>query len=194
MRVGTNQFEMDDVQFDSSNSVSGGALSPYLEDKLDEDAVCTVGYEDRHKYYTFTEEQRAEYDKNFIRTFINVHNTVFMHPGIFAIGMDSHFAGTALAKGEVFSSIIGNAEGLKSWYNLAKTSYGVKLTLTGDVKMYCWNKLDRIDSSSLIEISGVLNMGALSNDTLSFDIKDLVRNVVKGNPKAFSTVIYNQKV
>ena len=41
----------------------------------------------------------ANYEKDYIKTFVNVSNTVFKDAGIFAVGIDSHFAGEALHDG-----------------------------------------------------------------------------------------------
>ena len=63
--------------------------------------------------------------------------------------MDSHFAGPMLVDGaQVLPSY---SEPLGGWKGIAGTSYGAKLTFSGDVRLYDWKKIDNIDSSTLIE-------------------------------------------
>lgn len=119
-------------------------------------------------YYQMTKEQKQEYDEKFIKTFVNVKNSAFKDSGIFAIGIDAHFAGEALKNGEQFIKGL-----LSSWYDLAKTSYGAKLTLEEDVRIYDWKELDKIDSSSLIEIIGESQYA----DQLKFDISEMLHSI-----------------
>ena len=181
MRIGSNAF----INGTKENP------SPYLPDLDPNDGI---DFSTRLSYYRLTDEEKAKYDAQFIKTNVTLHNSVLENPGIFGIGVDSHFAGYALADGRQFSSVVGDSKALDAWYNLAKTSYGAKLTLTGDVRMYCWKELNSIDSSSLIEISGQLS-GGLENlqDKLEFVIYDLVRKIVD-NDRSFSKAIYNAKV
>ena len=181
MRIGSNAFVNGTVE----------NPSPYLPDL---DPSDNIDFSSRLNYYRLTDEEKAKYDAQFIKTNVVLHNSVLENPGIFAIGMDSHFAGTALADGRKFSSVVGDSDALDAWYNLAKTSYGAKLTLTGDVRMYCWKNLDTIDSSSLIETNGKLS-GSLETfqDQLEFVIPKLVRQIVD-NDRSFSKAIYNAKV
>ncbi len=185
MRVGSNKF-VDGSEGDKD------ALSPYLPDDNPSDKV---DYSMRHYYGDdkYTDEERAEYDRQFIRTFITLKNSVLEEPGIFGIGIDSHFAGTALHNGENFKQYAANSEALNYWKNMAKTSYGVKLTLSGDVRMYCWKDLDTVDSTSLIETMNGFNLGLLSAESLAFDIPTLVRSAVNSNSNLVN-VVYNPEV
>lgn len=119
-------------------------------------------------YYQMTSQQKQEYDEKYIKTFVNIKNSALKDSGIFSIGIDAHFAGEALRDGEQFLKGL-----LTSWYDLAKTSYGAKLTLEEDVRIYDWKELDKIDSSSLIEIIGESNYG----EQLRFDISEMIHNV-----------------
>ena len=134
------------------------------------------------------DEKPANYEKDYIKTFVNVSNTVFKDAGIFAVGIDSHFAGKALHDGTTVR-LSSTFEGLNYWKNLAKTSYGAKLTFNGEVKMYNWKKIEDIDSSSLIEI----NEGLLGDDKiiamLTLDIGGLIDAASEN--KAFSTIVSN---
>ncbi len=133
-------------------------------------------------YETMTLEQRQEYESKYIKTFINIKNSILKDAGLFCIGMDTHFSGGALADGT------GLAGGLvDSWHDLAKTSYGAKLTFEGDVRMYDWKEVSKVDSSTLIEI-----VGSTTFDGLSFDIRELINSLAtnSSNPQ-LNTIVYN---
>ena len=183
MRVGSNKFV-------EGSLGDADTLSPYL---YDNDTTDRVNYANRHNYGSFTDEEKDIYDAQFIRTYITIKNSVLEDPGIFGIGIDSHFAGTALEDGDEFSKYTGEADALKTWKNLAKTSYGVKLTLSGDVRMYCWKILDTVDSTSLIETMNGFKLGALDASTLAFNIPELVRAAVRRNSNLINA-IYNAEV
>ena len=128
----------------------------------------------KKSYNNLSPEQKQAYDEKFIKTFVTVKNSVFKDAGLFAVGMDSHFAGAALADGDEAAKIHKRLQGLLStWKNLAKTSYGAKLTFEGDVRMYTWKKLDTIDSSSLIEVSEISQF----KDLMNFDIKEMIGKI-----------------
>jgi hypothetical protein len=113
----------------------------------------------------------AGYEDKYIKTFVNVSNSVFQDAGIFAVGMDTHFAGAALHDGGAWESWFA---GFSDWRNLSKASYGAKLTFNGEVKLYNWKKLDDIDSSTLIEMNDAL-LGSSVTEMLTFDVGAMVR-------------------
>ena len=192
MRLGSNKFVNIDLTDEKNKDVevNKDTLSPYITDANTKDRVS---YANRHNYNSFTNEEKALYDKQFIRTFVTIKNSVLEDPGIFGIGIDSHFAGTALENGDAFSSYAGDTDALLAWNDLAKTSYGVKLTLSGDVRMYCWKVLDSVDSTSLIETMNGFNLGALNASSLAFNIPDLVRAAINRNANLVNAV-YNPEV
>ena len=102
---------------------------------------------------------------------------------MFCVGIDTHFSGGALADGK------GLAGGLvDSWYDLAKTSYGAKLTFEGDVRMYDWKEVDKVDSSTLIEI-----IGSTAYADLKFDVRELIEGIANNESKPhLSTIVHNQ--
>ena len=185
MRVGSNKFV-------DGSAGDKDALSPYLPDSNPNDRV---DYSMRHYYDDdkYTDEERKEYDRQFIRTVINLENSVLEDPGIFGIGVDSHFAGTALDDGANFKDFAAQSSALNYWKNMAKTSYGVRLTLSGDVRMYCWKVLNDVDSTSLIETINGFSLGLLDAASLAFDIPTLVRSAVSSNSNLVN-VIYNPEV
>ena len=140
MRIGSNRF-VDGVDDNISPNLPGDTKGEYNSKK---------------EYHTFTDEQKKAYDEKYINTFVTVKNSVFKDTGIFAIGMDSHFAGAALHNGRGLGAVNPNFEKyLGKWYDLAKTSYGAKLYFEGEVELYNWKDLEDIDSSTLIKIEGV---------------------------------------
>lgn len=168
LRLGTNSF----VDGTKENP------SPYLPN----DEIQTFPMQKAYGALgTMTEQEKLAYDEQFIKTFVTVKNSVFRDAGIFAIGLDSHFAGAALADG---SSYLGGL--VKDWYDLAKTSYGVKLTFEEDVKMYNWKKLSDVDSSTLIEILGESQFA-----DLEFDVAEMVDTISKN--EKFSSITYTDE-
>ncbi|MBO5772251.1 MAG: InlB B-repeat-containing protein [Clostridia bacterium] len=124
-------------------------------------------------YEQMNSQQKALYDQTYIKTFVNVKNSVLKDAGIFAIGIDTHFAGPMLANGTQYANGAFYAEFIKDWKNLAKTSYGAKLTFEGDVRIYDWKPLNSVDSSTLIECPPDSEFA----DLLKFDVKELVSAV-----------------
>ena len=118
--------------------------------------------------------------EKYINTYITVRNSIFKDTGIFAIGMDSHFAGPLLHNGQSAAGIFGPnaARYLEEWYNLAKTSYGAKLTFEGEVELYNWKNVEDVDSSTLIELKG-----ATVFDSMELNIQEML-------DKAFSLKDY----
>lgn len=139
--------------------------------------------EDKKNYNAMSAADKQAYDSKYIKTFVTVSNTTFRDAGIFAIGIDTHFAGRALQDGTQYGSILGEAQTL--WQNLAKTSYGAKLILSGDVKLYNWKPVDQIDSSTLIEITGSTQW----NDMLEFDVGAMVE--LASQKDGFGTIVKN---
>ncbi len=164
VRLGTNCFV--DGNIDKP--------SPYLPDDKIQSFPAQKNYE------LMDNDEKQAYDNAFIKTFVTVKNSVFKDAGIFAIGLDTHFAGTALADG---SSYLGGL--VKDWYNLAKTSYGVKLTFEDDVRMYNWKDLNDVDSSTLIEV-----FGSTSFSDISFDVAEMVETI--SHNQKFKNIVYQQ--
>ena len=139
-------------------------------------------------YYKMNESQKAIYDSKYIKTFVNIKNSVLKTCGIFSIGMDSHFSGALLADGSSdrvlggkFKDILGDA-----WHDLAKTSYGAKLIFDGDVRIYDWKDLDTVDSSTLIEIIGNNSLF----QSLELKINDMVAKI--SELEGYENVVYRE--
>ena len=166
LRMGTNAFVDGTVE----------TPSPYLDN-------VERQFPMQKTYQAMTTEQKQDYDNKYIKTFVNIKNSILKDAGLFCIGVDSHFSGSALASGA------GLAGGIvESWYDLAKTSYGAKLTFEGDVRMYDWKDVDTVDSSTLIEV-----IGSTSFSDLSFDVRELINSLATDNINTqFNTIVHKQ--
>ena len=194
MRVGSNQFinSKDPAAGSDFNSESiplptnQAYQSKYDVSKLPFNKSNAYGFDVKKKYYQYTQEQKDAYDEAFINTFITVRDSVFQDAGIFAIGMDAHFAGGMLHNG---SAVFPGTVGIEPWYNLAKTSYGAKLTFEGTVKLYNWKALNDVDSSTLIDTAG--NWGPNGVNDMTLYLKDMLANVQSGGKYPYITTEYN---
>ena len=166
--IGSNRFKLSETE-----------ASPLLPGDKGSD------YNAKKSYNSKTDAQKAEYDDKYINTFVTFENCVFEDAGIFAIYLDTHFAGEALKDGSKWFS-----GALVGWKNLAKTSYGAKVTLKGDVRLYNWKPLSEICSGTLLE--NTLSMGSNSDNTfanMKFDIKMLIESAAKSSP-AYANIFY----
>ena len=113
----------------------------------------------KQRYSSYSDAVKEVYEDAYINTFVTVRDCVFMDTGIFAIGVDSHFSGAMLQDGQSSVQTLLKkpelAARFSTWSNMAKTAYGAKLTLEGQIGFYNWKPLADVDSSTLIEVSGV---------------------------------------
>ena len=173
VRVGSNRFA-DGTYENYSPSLAGAS----------EDTHTNKGS------YNAQNFDRSAYDDAFINTFVTFENSVFRNTGLFAIGIDSHFASHALADGNRFvygGDLISAAAALfktengksliDTWLGLSKTSYGAKVKFVGEVNLYTWKPIDDVDSSTLIETPagalGETNFGKLVGK-LNFNVKNML--------------------
>ncbi len=169
-RIGSNRFEY--------NAETAAPLLP---------GDGGSDYETKKTYNGLSDDKKAAYDEKYINTFVTFENVVFEDAGIFSIGLDSHFAGEALKDGSRWFS-----GALVGWKDLAKTSYGAKITLKTDVRLYSWKPLNDIDSSTLMENTlskegtGDSNMFA----NMKFDVKALVKSAATTNAQ-YSNILFN---
>lgn len=91
-------------------------------------------------------DQAYFYDQYVLTDFI-LKNSVLAKSGLFAIGIEAHFAGPMLMDQLGGGLQIG-------WKNLASTSFPAILRLQEDVRIYDWKNLSHVDSSTLIETTG----------------------------------------
>ena len=169
-RIGSNRFEY-----------NADVAAPLLPGDSGSD------YETKKTYNGLSDDAKAEYDEKYINTFVIFENVIFEDAGIFSIGLDSHFAGEALKDGSRWFN-----GALKGWKDLAKTSYGAKITLKTDVRLYSWKPIDDLDSSTLME-NTLSKEGTGDNNmfaNMKFDVKALVKSAAKTNAQ-YSNILYN---
>lgn len=179
MRLGSNQFvdggyyvtdDQGNKTFVPPPSISFPEDYQYDVSKLPFKA--SNAYNAKKTYYNFTDEQKKAYDEAFINTFVTVRDSVFQDSGIFAIGMDSHFAGSMLHNGAEAMPTLSKYLG--TWRDLAKTSYGAKLRFEGEVGLYNWKAVDDVDSSTLIEVKGSVMNSSGSVIQMELDVKAML--------------------
>ena len=188
VRVGSNAFVDGKYETDANGNVIVEKFAPYLDENDKRSFPVQPSYEKLS-----TPDKRA-YDEKYIKTYINFKNCAFKDSGIFSIGIDSHFAGKALADGTKFMG--GTFKTLcASWIDLAKTSYGAKVTFEEKVAIYDWKNLANVDSSSLIDINKNLMDGNSSYDmfaSFNFDISSMVEHL--STKPAFSNILVKETV
>ena len=178
MRVGSNRF-VDSANVDNLGDFTSATL-PFNLNQEDYDInfsslpfTSATAYSTtvKQRYSSYSDAVKEVYEDAYINTFVTVKDSVFMDTGIFAIAIDSHFSGSMLQDGqaavETFLKKPELASKFSSWSNMAKTSYGAKLTLEGQIGLYNWKPLEDVDSSTLIEVSGVRE--DMSEDEIAMD-------------------------
>ena len=155
MRIGSNRF-VDSVEFNDITSFQSPKLPDPSEGFAGLPFTSATAYSGtvKQRYSSYSEEVQAAYENAYINTFVTVRDSVFMDTAIFAIGMDSHFSGPMLYDGPsgVPSQFSDYGNYVTSWHDLAKTSYGAKLTFAGDVWINTWKDVNKVDSTSLIDV------------------------------------------
>ena len=97
--------------------------------------------------YDYNNNTDDYFYNTYVLTDVTLKNSVLASSGIFAIGMETHFAGEMLAGTGGIS--------LDYWKNLAGTSLPSVLRLVGDVRLLDWKNMSNVDSSTLIETSNL---------------------------------------
>ncbi len=171
IRIGSNAFVHDTRALNEINFETYD--SPYIDSSEPLDLPIQASYDSSKEYY-------QGYEDKYIKTKLTIENSVLKDSGIFCIGIDSHFSGPMLYDAlEAFPQLKNSVfkEGLSDWKGLSSTSYGAKVTLNGDVRMYDWKKLDNIDSSTLIEIVPGAENPFFDIETLKLDIKEMINTL-----------------
>lgn len=120
---------------------------------------------------------------HYVLTDVTLKNSVLETSGLFAVGVESNFAGEMLAQG-----YNGDYSGVTTeWQNSGGTSFASVLRLQGDVRMYEWKDLSLIDSSTLIESpTGVLK------EWLKLDINAMFNFVYSTNEELYGGLIHTE--
>lgn len=151
VRLGTNKkIEGDFKEFDKINLADGVSdtvweeCSPNIENfQCFNDSNLSV-----YGYNSLVDDMMNNQSfNNLIMSNLSLNNCILQTSGVFAIGVESSFAGPALDGGRWNSHNFYDY----GWINLAGTSYPTRLSLMGNTKILDWKKLENIDSSTLIE-------------------------------------------
>lgn len=97
--------------------------------------------------YDYNNNTDDYFYETYVLTDVTLKNSVLASSGIFAIGMETHFAGEMLAG-------TGGIP-LDFWKNLAATALPSVLRMVGDVRVLDWKNMANVDSSTLIETSNL---------------------------------------
>ncbi|MDE6060928.1 MAG: hypothetical protein K2G31_05625, partial [Clostridia bacterium] len=114
---------------------------------------------------------------NYVLTEITLKDSTLRTSGLFAVGVESHFAGPMLAGDDIFH--------LEGWQDLAATSYPALLRLVGKAVLDDWKEVSSIDSSTLIESDA-------SRDSLSFlslNIAEMLKAVQEFGGEEYANLI-----
>ena len=120
---------------------------------------------------------------HYVLTDVTLKNSVLETSGLFAVGVESNFAGVMLAQGYNGDYSAFTTE----WQKSGGTSFASVLRLEGDVRMYEWKDLSLIDSSTLIESPS----GAL-NEWLKLDINAMFNYVYSTNEELYGGLIHTE--
>lgn len=153
LKMGTNMFVSGDI-----------STATTLEEKFNLASPNLGGYN-----HIENNIQNEAFRNEFVKTYVNLIDSMLATSGIFAIGIESKFAGPCL-DGENYNEWDFDEFG---WVNIVGTSYASVLNLIGDVRIYDWKKVSDVDSSTLIEVSGsdthglVLDLSSIITDASS---------------------------
>lgn len=100
----------------------------------------------------------AYFMNNYVLTDVTLKDSTLSTSGLFAVGMESHFAGGML-DGVAFLNLEG-------WENLAATSYPAILHLVGNVVLDNWKELSTVNSETLITTN--IDKSQAENASLAF--------------------------
>ncbi len=182
VRIGSNAL------VDDTRSLSEVDLSNYDSPNIDPSEIFNFPVQQQYDKDKLSRYQ--DYEDKYIKTFMNIQNSILKDAGIFCVGIDSHFSGPMLF--DALSVLPDNSafsEALSGWKGLSSTSYGAKLTFNGDVRMYDWKEVANVDSSTLIEIG--IDASQDLRDMLEFDIKKMINEVVE-DPN-YKSMVYVDK-
>lgn len=121
--------------------------------------------------------------EHYVLTDVTLKNSVLETSGLFAVGVESNFAGVMLAPGYTGDYSAFTTE----WQKSGGTSFASVLRLEGDVRMYEWKDLSLIDSSTLIESP----IGALSQ-WLKLDIQNMFNFVYSTDEGLYGGLIHTE--
>ena len=187
IRIGSNRFvdseEFEDISKYQSPVIPATGVDfsglPFTSATAHSSAV-------KQRYSSYNEKAQQVYEDTYINTFATVRDCVFTDTAIFAIGMDSHFSGPMLYDGVrgVPAQFGDFKTHIVDWHDLAKTSYGAKLTFEGEVWINTWKDVDAVDSTSLIDVR-IPNVGGTESlSLLELNLGQMIKDV-KANEEEY---------
>jgi len=115
--------------------------------------------------------------QSLVKTNLTLENCILKTSGLFCIGIEGFFAGPALDGGRWNSWNFYD----QGWRQIAGTAYPVQLNLVGNVRLYDWKDLSKIDSSTLMEGSMFsLKMSELISAVSKKDTFNAITSEVNG--------------
>ena len=142
----------------------GSNLSVFSEDEFEDinytPAPFTNASGVAYNQYSNANAKDEYFYNNYVITDVTLKNSILSTSGLFAIGVETHFAGNMLGKLEA------------RWNGCGGTSFASVLKMEGDVKLYDWKQLDKVDSTTLIETTNS------ANDYLVLRIDKMLEKVV----------------
>ena len=100
---------------------------------------------EKYNLYNHSNASDEYFYNNYVIADVTLKNCVLATSGLFTIGMETHFAG----------NMLGNLT--PEWHGCGGTSFASVLNLEGDVKLYDWKQLNKVDSTTLIETTNMAN-------------------------------------
>lgn len=162
VRIGSNLFKRDSVLPENTSNYQ----APFLDENT------SINFPAQQDYKNYDNEQKADYEQKYIKTFVNIENSVLKDSGIFCVGIDTHFAGPMLINAPALYSAF--SELLAGWKDLSATSYGAKLVFNGDVRIYDWKNINNVDSSTIIENNAP---DVEPYNLLKFNVKEMIEEL-----------------
>ena len=103
--------------------------------------------------------------------------------GLFSIGVETHFTGYFLTGEGDFKSTLRRY----AWHDLSANSYAAVLRLKGDVKLYDWKDITRVDSSTLIESQG--ETGEMISKIVNLNISKMIKKVYSLGYEEYNNIL-----
>lgn len=116
----------------------------------------------------------------YVLTDVTLKDSVLETSGLFAVGLESNFSGSALSQDSSESGV-----SIDGWAGTGGTSFASVLRLEGDVRMYDWKDISLIDSSTLIEVSG----GGDAAQRFSLDIGGMLEFATEYDPAGYGDIL-----
>ena len=126
----------------------------------------------------------AYFYQKYVITDLTIKDSVLDTSGLFSVGVEANFAGPLLTAG-LDLSLGDQFAGANAWPGTGGTSFASVVRLEGDVRLYDWKEIGRIDSSTLIQISPT---AGFVGDWLRLNIASMLQ-FVRAEKEGFADII-----